>query len=156
MKDKVTEAKAQAMVKMRKLGITVKVIAKIYGLSTQTVTDYTVPDHYKRRLERTVNYYRRTQIITGTTKDDISVIKHLNKRPHTDVCELCGAVRKKKHYYHHWDKNSPSLGMWICFKCHRLAEFIDNNPDFQEVIAKYLLLKSKLSSRNNSIAVNSK
>jgi hypothetical protein len=52
-------------------------------------------------------------------------ISGLNKRPYTNYCEICGKFQPKKLNYHHWNDSNPSMGIWVCYQCHILVEFIE-------------------------------
>lgn len=57
----------------------------------------------------------------------------LHKRPYPNdnKCEICNRVMviDKPHgrhlNYHHWDHDNLNKGMWICNRCHRVAEGIE-------------------------------
>lgn len=72
----------------------------------------------------------------------------LTKRPYTGSCELCGAKQcnltsgLKKLHYHHWDDNTPSIGLWLCGDCHRGAEGMDIAIDNPEQLQQYANLKA--------------
>lgn len=61
----------------------------------------------------------------------------LTKRPHPGECELCGEIGRLA--YHHWNDNNLSMGIWLCFVCHRGAEFSDQKG--VDTILKYQTLK---------------
>lgn len=63
---------------------------------------------------------------------------HRRSRPET--CELCHRDSCRLNY-HHWDNNCPSKGIWLCFRCHRLAEAVDVDKDSPN---KYLKLKKQI------------
>ena len=59
----------------------------------------------------------------------------VNKRPlpEGDLCEVCGTYYKALEY-HHWE--SYEKGIWLCYKCHRYAEYIDKGWFYRERYAK--------------------
>ena len=62
--------------------------------------------------------------------------KRLRTRP--ENCELCGK-KPWRLVHHHWIKNRPDIGMWICPKpCHSFAEEMERNFD-----ERYQKLKEK-------------
>ena len=63
----------------------------------------------------------------------------IEKRPKIENCELCGK-KKKKLGYHHWMKERPNIGIWVCSYCHCFCERADHG--FLEI---YLRLKEKLT-----------
>jgi len=87
--------------------------------------------------DRATEYNRITQLGTVINGKSV-VITGLRKRPHTHYCELCGTHIKKRFSYHHWLDDLPEVGLWLCFKCHQLAETIDER---KELIDKYISLK---------------
>lgn len=73
----------------------------------------------------------------GTVINGKYVVLHLpNKRHHPGYCELCGNDNTRLGY-HHWDDSCPSKGLWLCHKCHMLAEATDGGISSD----KYLRLK---------------
>lgn len=82
-------------------------------------------------------YYRRTTLCLG----DGNIIRGLNKRlyPEGNICELCNKEARCLGY-HHWDDNEPSIGIYVCTTCHRVAESIENR-DFPLVADKYFYIR---------------
>lgn len=143
---KISDVKVEAIVKMKELGFTVVKISELLKVSRLTVYDHLHPDKYADRLKRSKDYQRRTMICTGASKEGTTVIKHLEKRPYTEVCELC-ETRSKRLHYHHWISDNPSIGVWVCFNCHRVAELIDEKgaSEVSKIVSRYYLLKFKLA-----------
>ena len=100
--------------------------------------------HRKSHSEHQREYTR--QHVLGTTLNGKQVSIHgLNKRPYTNYCEICGILKTRSLRYHHWSNENPSLGIWVCFKCHGLVEAIDRHGDnLQKIIGRYLKLKETL------------
>jgi hypothetical protein len=46
------------------------------------------------------------------------------KRTRPNNCELCEQNRRRL-YYHHWQEDNPSIGLWLCNMCHSFAEIYD-------------------------------
>jgi len=44
------------------------------------------------------------------------ILKNVNKPPKPILCTLCG--RKSYLVYHHWQDDTPEIGLWICNACH--------------------------------------
>ena len=88
-RQKISDTKIKAMKKMKELGFPIFQIATLLNVNRLTVIWNTDPKARARRLELTTVYQRRTKLVTGTCKDNIQVLKHLNKRPHPGICELC-------------------------------------------------------------------
>ena len=65
-----------------------------------------------------------------------------NKRPYSNKCELCDTQAKTA--YHHWDSENPHWGLWLCWKCHMLAEGIDDKG--LALAETYLKLKPQVES----------
>lgn len=74
--------------------------------------------------ERARNKARtRLRMLNGRTLPDGEC-----KRPPTENCEVCGQAFGSRHIaYHHWDDEMPAMGMWLCRRCHVIAEGVDNN-----------------------------
>lgn len=143
----ISEVKRDAIKKMNELGVRPTEIARTLGVSRLTVHDNLHPDYYTKRLKRTRDYSRRTVLVTGTTKENSVVLTGLNKRPYPGVCEMCGFPKEKGLHYHHWDEDNPSIGLWLCPRCHRLVEILDNlgSAKLGELLAKYLRLRGSVS-----------
>jgi len=67
----------------------------------------------------------------------------IRKRLFAGVCELCGNEIKKRPKWHHWDDEHPEKGMWICDRCHWLADAVEYDPEFEKM-NKYKKLKETL------------
>lgn len=84
------------------------------------------------------------------------VFTGLHKRPKPDCCELCNG--KTHLFYHHWDNNNKSKGIWVCQtnKCHNLAEAVDKLDNGNLLLGKYYELKQKiiLEDSNNTRITN--
>lgn len=75
---------------------------------------------------------------------DNRYISGLNKREHPGKCEICNT--KTRLYYHHWDNNNYSKGMWLCMRCHLKAECLEKMItekfiDFENI---YLIKKDEI------------
>jgi hypothetical protein len=71
-------------------------------------------------------------------KDGKQLSFNVNKRPWTQICEVCGSELGLR-AYHHWDDNKLENGMWLCRYCHIFAENVDRG-----LVNKYLELKAKI------------
>ncbi len=151
---KISEAKALAIQRMKELGFPVSEIAETLGVSRLTVHDHLHPDSYADRLKRTRDYNRRTTLVTGRIKEGLTVLRHLNKRPYPGVCEVCGIAREKGLHYYHWDGDNPSIGIWICARCHRLVELLVSlgSKRLGELLATYLNLKASITEAAHGAA----
>lgn len=61
------------------------------------------------------------------------------KRRRPSWCELC-EKQSERLDYHHWNDEKPVFGLWLCTRCHRLAEVADRT-DGNSLTNKYLALK---------------
>lgn len=119
---------------MRQKGLSYKQIGDALGVTDVCIYGYINPG-------RRTDTNRHTML--GTTIDGKSIVlTGLHKREYTRVCELCGKGPRKRLYYHHWLDDFPWIGMWLCFKCHMLAESIDEKRD---MLDKYLKLKAEIT-----------
>ena len=50
------------------------------------------------------------------------------KRRNPGYCEICKR-RNRKLSFHHWDSLYLEKGIWVCIRCHNVAEFIDEGLD---------------------------
>lgn len=103
------------------------------------------PDYCQKVREQ-----MRSQTRKGTHTPIIRSYKHVStmirgnhvllKAPYKRIkpteCELCGEERAHLHY-HHWDNENPSIGLWLCYRCHMFAERADALTDW------YFELKEK-------------
>lgn len=76
----------------------------------------------------------------------------LNKRPYTNYCEICGKLKPMNLKYHHWNKDNPSMGIWVCYSCHHFAEACDKGytatyQQKKQQIESCLLKKRALKNR---------
>ena len=60
------------------------------------------------------------------------------KRPFLGFCEVCGLILDVKKDYHHW-ADVADLGVWLCFRCHVMAEQVDKG-----LVIAYLSVKDKV------------
>lgn len=97
--------------------------------------DLGYPEIIQAKIEYSREYYRKNYIGTDSKSKPIWAP---NKRPRPDVCELCGAAGKLD--YHHWNEEDLSKGLWLCWKCHGLAEGTDAGASSD----KYLELRQQI------------
>lgn len=102
-------------------------------------------EHREHILLKTRDYARHN--VLRTTIEGKYVILNVHKRQRPELCELCGklspsVVRSRKGilYYHHWDDNNPSKGLWLCLHCHIFA----GRADKEMLVRKYLQLKGQI------------
>ncbi len=108
-------------------------------------TPYTESNMYKVTRR---NYRMRKSIgvrdpKTGKHKD-IILPKGEYKREYLGFCEVCGEIIPdgKHKSYHHWDDDMPAMGIWVCYKCHKIIEGVDNG-----IAEKYLAVKLDIEKR---------
>jgi len=61
------------------------------------------------------------------------------KRQYTGKCEMCGRTYeddRNKFHYHHWNDDVIRYGLWLCARCHWVAEGVDSG-----LVPIYLKLK---------------
>ncbi len=75
-------------------------------------------------------------------RDGKRVVVQVRKRWRPEWCELCKEWSNRLDY-HHWDDENPSLGLWLCTRCHRFAEAMDRQ-DRELLMDRYLFLKSRV------------
>lgn len=119
---------------LRQRKYTYRQIGSAIGVSNTCVYAYVNPG-------RINDSDRITQLGTSINGKHV-VITGLHKREYTRKCELCDKLPKKRLYYHHWLDDFPGVGMWLCFKCHMLAESVDERS---ELIDKYVELKNSIT-----------
>ncbi len=133
---RVSTEQAEEMRKLRRGGMTIVAVAEKFGVSRVTVCDHTVPGHLEKRKTASRDFSRRNLLYTSG-----GMVKGLSKRPYPGKCELCGKEMPKGLAYHHWDDGNPSIGMWLCNACHRVAEFLDRKSSDTVMKAYYILKK---------------
>ncbi len=151
---KISDTKIMAITKMNELGFTTTKISDLLKVSRLTVRDHLNPESYDIRREKSTVYQRRTILGTGTCKANATVYKHLNKRPHPGICELCDKDKRLLHY-HHWDDDYPEIGLWVCVKCHKIAGFYEGDFDVLRLMLKYVRLKAVLANSKTPNRVQS-
>jgi len=95
----------------------------------QSIRDNTKYREYWR------NWQRRHKLTTSK-----GVVYGLNKRdyPEESRCEICNE-NKVRLLYHHWDDDNLNKGIYLCIRCHYVAEAVDKG-----IHIKYLRFKKKL------------
>ncbi len=126
-------------------GLSIAEISRMLNLHYMTVHYQLRPSYRlkvvestKRWLERHPHYvrdvYRRRR---GVTKDG-RVVFGLNRKPRSEVCELCRRNSRRLHF-HHWDDSDLNIGLWLCVPCDRLGEALDKGV--VEIADEYAELK---------------
>lgn len=119
---------------LRKGGLTYDEIGIILGISKQRVyqieTGYIPSAKGSRGAKRR---YARKHILIINGK-----MVRVNKRERKGICEICGRTIDWRLHYHHWNDDKPSLGMWVCQRCHYGCGFIEKRFD------KYMKLKKDI------------
>ena len=112
--------------------------ASVWDNSRPKTTDPLFPKLYSR-------YYPRRYSLGVSVNGKFSYsLKPEYKRPHPGgnnllgLCELCGKTVRLN--YHHWDDTQINKGLWLCARCHVLAEVVDHMHDAED---KYLSLKKQ-------------
>lgn len=129
------EVRRRNVAKLKELGYTYKEIGSMYG-----VTDVAV--YYWLCGDRRSNSRR---------KDDT----YFRQKPRDNQCEVChksSILRKSVLQHHHWDHENPSVGIWVCGRCHSVVNLLDTEP---ELAKRYLDLKRAIT-RNYARQVEEK
>jgi len=62
------------------------------------------------------------------------------RRTRPEKCELCSRPTKRL-VYHHWDNDNPAKGLWICSRCHWVAEAIEAVSKQDKLVNSYIAMK---------------
>ena len=105
-------------------------------------TAYTESDLYKvtRKNYRLRRMIRTRDSVTGK-EVNLALPKGEYKRDYLGFCEVCGQIipEDKHKGYHHWDDEMPAMGVWVCYKCHKVIEGVDSG-----ISERYLSLKTEI------------
>jgi hypothetical protein len=88
------------------------------------------------RNKAKIDNHRRETVLNGKCG--------LHKRKYTGKCELCGVTVSKYLRYHHWDDSNPSVGVWLCTRCHNIAEAIDKIIENPLLLNQYKELRRRI------------
>ncbi len=93
--------------------------------------------------------WARANRISSLDKDGNPIRIRCKKRyyPVNHDCEICSRVVKRL-VYHHWDDEHPYKGLWVCMRCHMMAECADDGI----YSIKYLELKELIDDENCKIS----
>lgn len=111
-------------------------------------------NHWKKNKKRLTKEHKiwqqQTRLITCNNEGKrISIYAKKRVMPKNYECELCHKV--KWLIYHHWlIKDKKAYGLWLCKKCHGLAECIEQNL-IEEFAKKYMEIKKKITISFNAI-----
>jgi hypothetical protein len=94
---------------------------------------------YEKHKDEVLSKRRQSQLGSGDKH-----LTGLQKRPHPGACELC-QVQDKRLSYQHWDDGNPSLGMWLCGRCFKIAQGVEAQVREEDIAMAYQALKVKLS-----------
>jgi hypothetical protein len=138
---------------MRSGGELVKDIASVVGTSEVTVRYYSThgaKEVLTAKSHRNATERYRAHNLTTSIGGKLVRIGGLQKRPHPGYCELCSKTQKM-FLYHHWDDDNPSLGLWVCHRCHNVIEVVDmeGSEEFIAIRSKYIKLKESIQELNN-------
>ena len=145
----ISQEKVPRILALRRQGISYLQIAKELGVSKTTVKRYCNPEirqaAKERRARPEIRGRRRARERTTKLRTKDKTFRGLNKRLWPGKCELCTVEGRLG--YHHWDDNNPSLGIWICIRCHQFVEFVEDMNSGQALpyMKRYLELKEKVS-----------
>lgn len=99
-----------------------------------------VLSYYQRNKDRIKDKARQTKL----TGKDGKTWNDLRKRPRPHHCELCHHFHNEngrpiRLEYHHWINEYPEIGLWLCYKCHHFAEYLDRSGATMSVSIYYTL-----------------
>jgi|GEM_PF-3272506 len=100
-------------------------------------------EYYQNNREIIKERIREYQMTNGLYVDiegkQIFISGVRRERPSDGLCEMC---RKRKFEdYHHWDNTNIKLAMWLCSKCHPIAEIAERFKRHKVQVRHYLSLK---------------
>lgn len=80
----------------------------------------------REKFNKKCRQYHRKRVLTTSNG---KFIYGLNKRDYTGYCEVCMKTPQelgfKRLEYHHWNDDNPSIGIWICYRCHKICHVVD-------------------------------
>ena len=79
------------------------------------------------------------------------------KRHYTGECEVCGKVQdieSKLFDYHHWDDDMPAMGMYLCARCHKVAEGVESGLDTIYKDVRYKIEKEYAAEQLAKIGIS--
>lgn len=109
-REKISDTKARAIVRMRELGFSVAKTSSLLGVSKITVYDHINPSGYRDRLRRA----------TTSNREKHPTAKECPKR-----CQLCKAENRKL-YFHVLAKKRLPPGLWLCNSCSVFSDICDD------------------------------
>ncbi len=135
-KRKLTDAQRGFIPKLRALGLSFRDIGYMFDVSDVTIY-YQV---YPKKKNISMRKYSEHNAIGTVIDSKKTIVRKLKKRPRPDLCEVCEDRPAKA--YHHWNNEDPSIGLWLCFRCHMAAEVMDDLPNL-DLFTVYIDLKEK-------------
>lgn len=128
-------------------GATLQQIAEIFGIDWTTIDEFWDHNHRKIKLPRPrtfgvlsrsihIHQQRKFKIVTNRN-GKLVYLDAPYKRNKPDKCELCGRLTESLGY-HHWNDETPSIGLWLCYPCHIFAEIVEKGK-----VSAYLMAKEK-------------
>lgn len=91
--------------------------------------------HWDEHSKDRQDYQREWWLRNGSDSRRVGKIrlpKGEHKRPYTGICEMCGKEQDNGSNaldYHHWDSEMPAMGMYLCYRCHQVAESVEGGLD---------------------------
>lgn len=124
--------------------------------------EFTLPKLIQARAEHAKysREHRRSGFIYQKISGKGVVVPAPGKRARPEECELCKRVRKL--LYHHWDDRDYSRGLWLCLRCHTVAEaadagvFSDEYLKLRQVIDDEALYSKASKLRNRALQLRSR
>lgn len=92
-------------------------------------------------IRRRLFWARENYIGKRLSDGSVRQIRVIGKRKRTEQCEMCRkSGENKRLVYHHWDDEDYSKGLWICQRCHNIAEGVEAG-----YAMNYEILKRKIN-----------
>ncbi len=135
-KRKLTDAQRGFVPKLRVLGFSFRDIGYMFDVSDVTIYYIVYPEKKNASMRKYSEHSATGTMVEGKK----TVVRNLTKRPRPDKCEMCEDRPAKA--YHHWNDEDPSIGLWLCFRCHMAAEVMDDSPNL-DLFTVYIDLKEK-------------
>lgn len=88
----------------------------------------------------------REQCVQTKINGKLVAIYTKDKRARPDKCELCQrtlGLQLKALHYHHWNGSDFTKALWLCPRCHVLANILDKDPN---LVPNYFYTKAQIET----------
>lgn len=107
----------------------------------ERIKNYTINTMLGSTKQDVIDYFN---LVNNTNRKDVRIKVQKRLYPTDNKCEICGKEAKRL-VYHHWlIKNDKAYGLWVCGKCHWVAEVIEQKL-YDNYAQKYIDLKEKIN-----------